>query len=82
VLALIAVRRPASAGVWESARVQAIDVPPGHPTYPAVAQVVAAGVLPLADGSFAPTRPVSGAELITAADRLEALAAAAVHPGR
>jgi Flp pilus assembly protein TadD len=82
VLALIAVRRPASAGDWESARVQAIDVPPGHPTYPAVAQVVAAGVLPLADGSFAPTRPVSGAELITAADRLEALAAAAVHPGR
>jgi tetratricopeptide (TPR) repeat protein len=82
VLALIAVRRPASAGDWESARVEAIDVPPGHPTYPAVAQVVAAGVLPLAEGAFVPTRPVSGAELIAAADRLQALAAAAMPAAR
>ena len=67
---------------WQSARVQAADVPPNHPTYSAVSQVVAAGVLPLADGTFAPARPVSGTELTAAADRLEALAAAAIRPGR
>jgi tetratricopeptide (TPR) repeat protein len=82
VLALVAVRRPASASEWQSARVQASDVPPTHPTYPAVSQVVAAGVLPLADGTFAPARPVSGAELTAAADRLEALAGASVRPAR
>jgi tetratricopeptide (TPR) repeat protein len=82
VLALIAVRRPASASDWQAARVEATDVAPSHPTYPAMSQVVAAGVLPLADGTFAPARPVSGAELNAAADRLAALAAGAVRPGR
>jgi tetratricopeptide (TPR) repeat protein len=76
VLALVAARRPASAAEWQSAPLQAPDVPPTHPTYPAVSQVVAARVLPLVDGTFAPARPVSGAELAAAADRLEALAGA------
>jgi hypothetical protein len=39
-----------------------------------VSQTVAAGVLPLIDGAFMPAQPVSGAELLTAIDRLDALA--------
>ena len=76
VLALIAGKRPASAPDWQSARVNVADVPPSHPTYRAVAQAVAAGVLPLDRDAFAPSRPVSGAELVAAVDRLNALAGA------
>jgi hypothetical protein len=52
-------------------------MPPGHPTYRAVSQAVAAGVLPLTGDAFGPARPVAGAELLAAVDRLEALAAPA-----
>ena len=48
---------------------------PSHPTYPAVSQAVAAGVLPLAGDAFTPSGPVSGTELLGAVERLEALAA-------
>ena len=73
VLALIAARRPGSAAGWQSAAVKTSDVSPSHPTYPAVSQAVAAGVLPLNGDVFAPSRPVSGAELMAAVDRLHAL---------
>ena len=76
VLDVIAAVRPDSAAGWRSARVVAADVSPSHPTYLAVSQAVAAGVLPLAGDAFVPSRPVSGAELLGAVDRLEALAAA------
>ena len=76
VLALVAGGRPASAAEWQSARVTVADVPPSHPTYRAVSQAVAAGVLPLDGDVFAPSRPVSGAELLAAVDRLDALAGA------
>jgi hypothetical protein len=74
VLALIGARRPGAAAEWRSARVRVADVPPTHPTYPAVSQAVAAGVLPLAGDVFTPSRPVTGAELMAAIDRLDALA--------
>ena len=45
-----------------------------HLNYPAVAAAVSSGVLPLADGErFNIERPVSGAEAVTAVDRLRAL---------
>jgi hypothetical protein len=74
VLALISARRAGSTAEWQAARVTLADVSPDHPTYPAVSQTVAAGVLPLIDGAFMPAQPVSGAELLTAIDRLDALA--------
>jgi Tfp pilus assembly protein PilF len=83
VLALIAAARPGSAAAWDSARVSVADVSPSHPTYPAVSQAVQAGVLPLAGDVFDPSRPVSGAELLAAVDRLETLAApTGERPGR
>jgi tetratricopeptide (TPR) repeat protein len=83
VLALIAAARPGSAAAWDTARVSVADVSPSHPTYPAVSQAVQAGVLPLAGDVFDPSRPVSGAELLAAVDRLETLAApTGERPGR
>jgi tetratricopeptide (TPR) repeat protein len=57
-----------------AARPAIVDMSPSHLSYPAVASVVAAGVLPLGDGGrFDTERPVSGAEAIAALDRLRAL---------
>lgn len=75
VLTLIAAVHPARAKPWRDARLKIADVPPGHLSYPAVSQAVAAGVLPLdASGAFQLLRPVTGAELVDAIGRLEALA--------
>jgi tetratricopeptide (TPR) repeat protein len=82
VLALIATARPGAAAAWQSTPVTIADVPAHHPTYGAVSQAIAAGVLPLASGVFAPSRPVSGPELLAAVDRLEALAASGGRQGR
>jgi hypothetical protein len=82
VLAIIASRRPGSAAAWESARVTVADVSTSHPTYAAVSQAVAAGVLPLVGNAFTPSRPVSGAELLAAVERLEALTAPTGGRGR
>jgi len=50
------------------------DMNASHLNYPAVAAAVSSGVLPLADGErFNIERPVSGAEAVTAVDRLRAL---------
>lgn len=74
VMGLIAAARPAAAQKWQRARVTIADVPPGHLSYPAVSQVVAAGVMPLdASGAFQLLRPVTGAELVDVISRLEAL---------
>lgn len=73
-LALVAAQRPQSAGKWQSARLQVVDVPAGHLAYPAVSAAVAAGVLSLDDdGRFNLLRPVSGSEASAAITRLEAL---------
>jgi len=63
------------AGGDEAPRPEVSDVAPGSPAYPAVAQVVGAGVMQLANGAFEPQRPLTGSELIAAAARLGALAA-------
>jgi tetratricopeptide (TPR) repeat protein len=72
VLDLIAMRRPAAAREW-AARPRIADLPATHLGYPAAATAVAAGVMPLVDGTFRPSRPVSGAEAIEVVGRLEGL---------
>lgn len=74
VLDLVAARRPAAASRWVAARPAIADVPFSHLGYPAVAMAVASGVMRLADGSFGPTQPVSGAEAVAIIGRLEELA--------
>jgi tetratricopeptide (TPR) repeat protein len=75
VLGLIARRRPAQARVWQAARPRIVDLPTGHLGYPAVAMVVGADVMPLADGAaFRPTQVVAGGEALDVVTRLEVLA--------
>ena len=75
VLGLIAQRRPAQARAWQAARPRFADLPVDYLGYPAVAMVVGAGVMPLADGAaFGPTRIVTGSEAIDVVTRLEVLA--------
>ena len=50
------------------------DMSTAHLDYPAVAVAVSTGVLPLTDGRFQVSRPVSGAEAIEAVSRLQAMA--------
>jgi hypothetical protein len=75
VLGLIGARRPAQAHAWQAARPRITDLPTGHLGYPAVAMVVGADVMPLADGAaFRPTQVVAGSEAIDVVTRLEVLA--------
>lgn len=75
VLALIAASKPDVGKTWLSARAKVTDVAPTHLSYPAVSQAVAAGILSLDDkGAFQLLRPVTGAEVVEAVSRLEALA--------
>lgn len=71
VLELIVKRRPQLAAAWRNPRRKFPDLAPGHLSYPAAALAVEAGVLTTAsDGSFQLTRPVTGAEAVTAVDKL------------
>jgi tetratricopeptide (TPR) repeat protein len=75
VLSRIAVRSPARARAWESARGAFSDLSPGHLAYPAASVAVAAGVMSVGeDKAFQPSRPVTGAGGIDAIARLETLA--------
>jgi tetratricopeptide (TPR) repeat protein len=75
VLGLVAANRPDPAKAWLSARMKVADVPPAHLSYPAVSQAVASGVMSLDEkGAFQLLRPVTGAEVVEAVTRLEALA--------
>ena len=74
LLTLIAAAKPELAKKWSAARVTVNDVAPAHLSYPAVSAVVAAGVMPLANGNFDLLRPVTGAEAMDIVSRLEALA--------
>ena len=75
MLTLIAASKPEAAKAWLSARAKVVDVAPTHLSYPAVSQAVAAGVMSLDDkGAFQLLRPVTGAEVVEAVTRLEALA--------
>jgi tetratricopeptide (TPR) repeat protein len=78
VLARIAAANPLLARTWQSARVQFSDMAPTHLAYPAASAAVASGVLAtLPDGSFQPSRIVTGAEATQTVRRLEELAGAA-----
>jgi predicted negative regulator of RcsB-dependent stress response len=74
VLRLLAATRPNLRARFDE-RPRIADMPAGHLNYPDVAVAVAAGIVPLLDGSrFDMARPVAGAEAIAAVDRLRALA--------
>jgi hypothetical protein len=67
---LAAVAPPARPG-----RPAVADVAPDHLSYPAIAAVVAAGVMPLGEGGqFRASRPVTGAEAVAVITQLEQLA--------
>jgi tetratricopeptide (TPR) repeat protein len=70
----LAATRRGGAAPWRTVRPPIADVPPTHPLYPVIAQAVASGVLPAGpDGTFQPSRIVTGAELAAAVLRLEQL---------
>ena len=78
-LNLAAASRPALAARWQAAGRQGsapriVDVPVGHLNYASVAQVVAAGIMPLfGDGAFRPADIVTGKEALQVIDRVETL---------
>jgi tetratricopeptide (TPR) repeat protein len=75
ILAVIAAGQPALGTAWRKARPRFADLPAGHPSYPAAALAVGAGVIaPLEQDAFQLSRPVSGEEAIAAVDRLAVLA--------
>jgi tetratricopeptide (TPR) repeat protein len=75
LLARVAAVAPASANAWRNANMRFPDLAAGNIAYPAAAAAVSAGVIaPGADGSFQPSRIVTGAEAIAAIERLQSLA--------
>ncbi len=74
LLTRIAPLKPAAAKGWESPQ-SFPDLAPSHLAYPAASTAVASGVLTTdPDGSFQPSRIVTGAEAVEAIRRLETLA--------
>ena len=76
---------PAQMRTWQNARAKFADISVGHLAYPAASVAVAAGVMVATpDGSFLPSRAVTGAEAVQAVQRLQTMAnlAAARSGGR
>jgi hypothetical protein len=74
LLAKVAIVAPAQAKVWTNARGRFTDIGAGHLAYPAASTAVAADVMTVApDGSFQPSRVVTGIEAIEAIERLRAM---------
>jgi tetratricopeptide (TPR) repeat protein len=74
LLAKVAVVAPAQARKWANARGRFTDIAASHLAYPAASAAVAAGVMTIeADGSFQPSRLVTGAEAIGAIETLRAM---------
>jgi tetratricopeptide (TPR) repeat protein len=74
-LGLAATRR-GGAAPWRTTPPRLADVPETHPLYPVIAEAVASGVLSAGpDGTFQPSRVVTGPELMDAVTRLEPLLA-------
>ena len=70
----VSAQTPGVARPWDSARMQFSDISIRHVAYPAASASVAAGVLSTANGNaFQPSRPVTGAEVLDAISKLEAL---------
>lgn len=75
LLTKVAVVAPAQAKAWANARGRFTDIAAGHLAYSAASTAVAAGVITAApDGSFQPSRVVSGAEAVEAIERLRTMA--------
>lgn len=75
LLAVVATERQIDLSRWRAARPRFADLPPGNVFYNAAALAVASGAMDTREGDrFQPTRPVSGAELVAAIDRIEQLA--------
>ena len=82
---LDAMAAPAQLAAWRTASPAFSDLVNTHLAYPAASVAMASGVMPAAsDGSFQPSRAVTGTEAVQAIDRLQQLAAAreAVPPRR
>lgn len=70
----IAVLAPGQARRWANARGRFPDITTGHLAYPAASVATAAGVMAVdADGSFQPSRPVTGADAAAALDTLRSM---------
>jgi len=68
---------PALVNGWRAARVTFTDLVETHLAYPSAALAVAAGIMSAAaDGSFQPSRIVTGAEAVQAIERLQAMSVA------
>lgn len=75
LLAIVARTQPALADRWRSPSVEFTDLAPGNLNYPAAALAVTAGVMPVLDNrTFQLSRVVSGAEAMTAIERVHELA--------
>jgi tetratricopeptide (TPR) repeat protein len=75
ILAQLAVKNPARAKAWETARLKFSDLSPSHLAYPAASVAVASGVMKTgADNSFQPSRAITGPEALETIAALEALA--------
>ena len=74
LITLIASAKPELVKKLVNSRVTIDDVPSTHLSYPAVAVVVASGIMPLSNGNFELLRGVTGAEALEIVGRLEALA--------
>ena len=73
-LDLLAGQGDRRAEAWKRAAPEFTDLPREHPAYAAAAQATAAGVLDAPADGFAPTRAVSGQEVLEAVSRLQRLA--------
>ncbi len=82
LLNIVAAAQPARAQAWVGARGRFSDMTTGHLAYPAASIAVAAAAMSAADGAFQPTRVVTGAEAVTAVDRIRALAGPMPSPNR
>jgi tetratricopeptide (TPR) repeat protein len=74
LLTLVGPGRAQEAAGWRAARPAFTDLPANHLSYAAAAAAVAAGAMSAAGGSFAPTRPATGPELVEAVTRIAQLA--------
>lgn len=74
LLKLAAADRPADLARWAGATPRFSDMPPTHLGFRAAAAAVSSGAMAAQDGRFAPSRPVTGAELLAAVARIAELA--------
>ena len=75
LLLKVAEATPRQPHPWQSARLRFADLTASHLAYPAASAAIASGVMTAdSNGSFQPSRPVTGQEAINVVDRLAALA--------